>query len=209
MPGDCGDVPGQFVRRLVDEVACGRIAALRDLIDDHRQRSDPGPLAGKAFDPALQSIDRRGPVETKMRERRIDKGRRAGAAIEALTDQTEGAPADPVAAAFVADDIAPAADTVGCAGIVARPGHRSGAGQDEDAGAAGKRTDMRAIDIVDDRLRDAGESFGDDGALGLGDMVDLAMGRKGGTDRGQSRLADEGCKLASRGPPASSDCPTG
>ena len=131
-----------------------------------------------------------------MGERRIDQRRRRTASVEPLADQAERPLADPVGAAFVADDVAPPADAIGRAGGVPRPRHRAGAGQDEDAGAAGKRADMGAVDIVDDRLRHTGKGIGDRGALAFGEEVDFAVRGKRRADRGQPRRIGEGAELA-------------
>ena len=132
--------------------------------------------------------------------RRRRRGRRS-----ALADEAEDAAADPVAAALVADHVAPPADAVGLSGGVARPGHRAGARQDENPGAAGERAEMCGVDIIENEVGDRPrQGAGDRLALRRGDLVHLAIGGKRGSNADEIGVAEATDAAGSAARPASS-----
>ena len=130
-----------------------------------------------------------------MLEHRVDKRARGRSSIDALAHEPEQATADPVSAAFVADHLAPAADTIGSSGRVAGPGHGAGAREDENAGASREGPDLGRIDIVEHALRGLAEGGGDHLALIRRDLVDLAIGRQRRGDTGETHPVGEGPEL--------------
>ena len=137
----------QLIRGALEDLHRHRVAAIPRALDDRAERRDVRPRHLPVVDDGHEAS---GVGDAEMRQHVLGQRRARAAAVDLANRGGQRLPADPVAAALVADHVAPAARSCSQAAGVASVGDRSGAGDDDDARRLARRRDQRDQGVVHD-----------------------------------------------------------